>query len=239
MLHVSLRTVHNWNSGKHQIPVMAYKLLRLMRYRELPGQAWAGWSFSRGQLITPEGRTISGHDSAWWSQLVRRAHGFSELYQRQKFEKLAELHTSEQSGLAAAGSVPDAGLVTSKTNIQITLSAACQDGAIIAPWPTISDFPPLSMPMHGNGAHASESASTPSFASPLMPTSGNLGSQHPKHPETLTSTPAIPGLRLTPSSSLLQLVNLSSSQGLSDKNLPVSSDKPANSDGFDVGKVAA
>ena len=28
MLHVSVRTVHNWNSGTHQIPVMAYRLLR-------------------------------------------------------------------------------------------------------------------------------------------------------------------------------------------------------------------
>ena len=79
MLHVSLRTVHNWISGKHQIPVMAYKLLRMMRYMELPGNSWAGWHFSRGQLVTPEGRTISGADSAWWSQLVRRAHGFSQL----------------------------------------------------------------------------------------------------------------------------------------------------------------
>ena len=39
MLHVSLRTLHNWNSGTHQIPVMAYKLLRMLRYMELPGQS--------------------------------------------------------------------------------------------------------------------------------------------------------------------------------------------------------
>jgi hypothetical protein len=242
MLHVSLRTVHNWNSGKHQIPVMAYKLLRLLRYRELPGQSWVGWSFSRGQLVTPEGRTISGSDSAWWSLLVRRAHGFTELYQRQKFEKLAELQTSAQSGLAAEGSVPDAGLVTSKTNIyssDICQDKWGQDGAIMEPWPTISDFPLLSMPTHENGAYASESALTPCSVSPSMPTSGNPSCQSPKHPEALTSTPDIPGLRLTPSPSLLQLVNLSSSPDRSDKNLPVSSDKPANSDGFEAGKVAA
>ena len=80
MLHVSLRTVHNWTAGKHQIPVMVYKTLRMMRYMELPGQSWQGWHFSRGMLITPEGREISGKDSAWWSLLVRRAHSFDVLY---------------------------------------------------------------------------------------------------------------------------------------------------------------
>ena len=32
MLHVSLRTLQNWFSGKHQIPYIAFKLLRLMRF---------------------------------------------------------------------------------------------------------------------------------------------------------------------------------------------------------------
>ena len=38
LLHVSLRTLQNWLSGKHQIPYMAFKLLRLLRYTELPGK---------------------------------------------------------------------------------------------------------------------------------------------------------------------------------------------------------
>ena len=53
-----------------------------MRYMELPGPSWAGWHFTQGQLVTPEGRTISGKDGAWWSLLVRQAHGFGELYKR-------------------------------------------------------------------------------------------------------------------------------------------------------------
>ena len=65
MLHVSLRTLQNWLSGRHEVPYSVLKLLRLLRYMELPGQAWAGWHFSRGQLVTPEGRTISGRDGAW------------------------------------------------------------------------------------------------------------------------------------------------------------------------------
>ena len=82
LLHVSLRTLQNWLSGKHQIPYMAFKLLRLLRYLELPGKSWNGWHFSRGMLVTPEGRTIAGHEGAWWSLLVRQARGFRELYKR-------------------------------------------------------------------------------------------------------------------------------------------------------------
>ena len=66
MLRVSLRTLQNWLSGRHQVPYAVYKLLRMMRLMELPGQSWQGWHFSRGMLVTPEGRTISGKDGSWW-----------------------------------------------------------------------------------------------------------------------------------------------------------------------------
>lgn len=48
-LHVSLRTLQNWLSGRHEVPYAACKLLRLLRYMELPGADWAGWHFSQGQ----------------------------------------------------------------------------------------------------------------------------------------------------------------------------------------------
>jgi Ca2+/Na+ antiporter len=80
LLHVSLRTLQNWLRGRHEVPYAAYKLLRLMRYMELPGESWTGWHFSRGQLVTPEGRTISRKDGSWWSLLVRRAYCVGELY---------------------------------------------------------------------------------------------------------------------------------------------------------------
>ncbi|MHB1199158.1 MAG: VC1465 family Xer recombination activation factor [Polaromonas sp.] len=80
LLHVSLRTLQNWLSGRHEAPYAAYKLLRLLRYMELPGASWDGWHFSRGGLVTPEGRMISGKDGAWWSLLVRQSRGFSSLY---------------------------------------------------------------------------------------------------------------------------------------------------------------
>lgn len=53
LLHVSLRTLHNWLSARHEVPYAAYKLLRLLRCMELPDQSWAGWHFSRGLLVAP------------------------------------------------------------------------------------------------------------------------------------------------------------------------------------------
>lgn len=80
-LQVSERTLHNWESGRHVIPFAAYKLLRLLTWQDLPGRGWEGWSFVCGQLVTPEGRTIGAHESAWWSLLVRLARGFKAQYQ--------------------------------------------------------------------------------------------------------------------------------------------------------------
>jgi DNA-binding transcriptional regulator YiaG len=80
VLHVSERTVINWEQGIHDIPYSAYKALRLMAYVELPGQAWKGWHFHSGKLWTPEGHGFVPTDSNWWSLLCRRAELFTKLY---------------------------------------------------------------------------------------------------------------------------------------------------------------
>jgi hypothetical protein len=80
-LQVSERTLHNWEAGKHVIPFAAYKLLRLMTRMDLPGKGWEGWSFVCGCLVTPEGRTIAGHEGKWWSLLVRLSRGFRAIYE--------------------------------------------------------------------------------------------------------------------------------------------------------------
>lgn len=82
LLHVTERTLHNWQSGKHDIPYAAYRLLRLLNRMELPGDSWAGWCFHGGKLWTPEGRSFVGTDGSWWSLLVRRAAGFDALYRQ-------------------------------------------------------------------------------------------------------------------------------------------------------------
>jgi hypothetical protein len=82
LLHVTPRTLHNWNSGRYDIPYAALKLLRVLLRYELPDDDWAGWHFAGGKLWTPEGYSIAAHESAWWSLLVRRAQMFSSLYAR-------------------------------------------------------------------------------------------------------------------------------------------------------------
>ncbi len=77
--HVTPRTLHNWESGKTDIPYTAYRLLRLLNRMELPGESWSGWCFVGGVLYTPENYPITGHDGTWWSLLVRQAAMFGEL----------------------------------------------------------------------------------------------------------------------------------------------------------------
>lgn len=80
--HVTERTLHNWETGKNDIPFTAYKLLRLLNRMELPGSSWAGWCFLGGTLYTPEGYPLTGGDGSWWSLLVRQAVMFRELMAR-------------------------------------------------------------------------------------------------------------------------------------------------------------
>lgn len=80
LLHVSLRTVHNWRAGVYPVPYMAFKLVRVLRFLELPFAGWEGWCFVGGKLVSPEGRSFVGRDSAWWNHLVRRAELFDVLH---------------------------------------------------------------------------------------------------------------------------------------------------------------
>ncbi len=62
LLHVSLRTVKNWESGKATIPYAAFKLIRIAGLHELPGDRWAGWVISQGALWSPAGRRFESHE---------------------------------------------------------------------------------------------------------------------------------------------------------------------------------
>lgn len=78
-LRVSPRTLHNWLTCKHDIPYTAYRLLRMSLYQDLP-PPWTGWSFSAGQLWSPEGHGFKPTDSSWWSLLVRQARSCGHVY---------------------------------------------------------------------------------------------------------------------------------------------------------------
>ncbi len=93
VLHVSTRTLHNWESGSTSIPGAAYKLLRLLCGMELPGRDWQGWSFNRGTLWSPEGHGFTGKDFAWLSMTIRQARLFPVVYReasRLRLELIAE-----------------------------------------------------------------------------------------------------------------------------------------------------
>lgn len=107
LLHVTERTLHNWECGKHDIPYATFKLLRLLNGMELPGESWRGWSFQGGKLWSPEGRAFVGTDGAWWSLLVRQAHGYRELMARGAEGRPVARALARAAGRAAAPG-PDA-----------------------------------------------------------------------------------------------------------------------------------
>lgn len=116
-LHVTERSLHNWESGRHAIPFAAYRLMRIHCGYRLPGRAWDGWSISAGKLWTPEGYGLKPSDAAWWSMLVRRAEVGSQA--------LKQLHEAKR--LADAGDVCTASAVRAAAAV-----AGAPEGAPLA-----------------------------------------------------------------------------------------------------------
>ena len=108
-LQMSERAVYRWEAGQHRVPSAVTKLLRLMNRMELPGKAWAGWSFSRDQLWSPEGYGFSGRDFAWLNLTSRRSAMFGVLYReredmRREIDRLgAELNQAKLDLQVAEG----------------------------------------------------------------------------------------------------------------------------------------
>jgi transcriptional regulator with XRE-family HTH domain len=65
LLHVTPRTIQNWETNKVAIPYSAYKLLRIYTGYDLPGQAWAGWALRGASLIAPCGRSFEAHQLSY------------------------------------------------------------------------------------------------------------------------------------------------------------------------------
>jgi DNA-binding XRE family transcriptional regulator len=102
MLHVSLRTLHNWESGKVRIPYAAYKLIRLFNSYEIFHPIWKDWRICGSRLITPEGHALEAGNFHWLSLMARRAEAFSKVNQRLIAQKRA---ADCQALLATAPSV--------------------------------------------------------------------------------------------------------------------------------------
>lgn len=93
LLQVSDRTVRNWEAGRVGVPYSAFKLMRVIRGKELPDPSWAGWRVGNGRLWSPAGQHFdrSGLEYLWlvfqgyrawrkdsearsnWRQLCRKA----------------------------------------------------------------------------------------------------------------------------------------------------------------------
>jgi len=73
LLHVTLRTVTNWESGRATIPYAAFKLLRIMSRYELPGEHWQGWSIRGGLLFNPSGRSYQSYELYYIANMFQMA----------------------------------------------------------------------------------------------------------------------------------------------------------------------
>jgi len=102
-LHVTPRTVRNWLSGNTAIPYTAYKLLRVQRYFELPGEGWEGWHMHGGKLWSPEGFGFLPHESSWWSLLVRQARSCRTVYdENTRLQREASAASAQPQGQRSA-----------------------------------------------------------------------------------------------------------------------------------------
>ena len=120
--------MHNWESGKHDIPFAAYKLLRLLNRMELPGDSWAGWCFQGGKLWSPEGRSFVGTDGSWWSLLVRRAACFDTMFKRSgQFEQALMALAAERRAVDGASlrAADPAGSAASRASGPVGGAPAC------------------------------------------------------------------------------------------------------------------
>jgi hypothetical protein len=115
LLHVHPSTVTRWTTGTRAIPYSVFKCIRLMRYMELPGEQWAGWTFHSGVLWSPEGFSLRPLEVSWWGLMVRKARLFQSMYVRQ----------SEMDGLAHRLKMP-----ASKTAESTLTATSAQGGGL-------------------------------------------------------------------------------------------------------------
>ncbi len=193
MLHVTPRTIRYWFAGKVAVPYAAYKLVRVLRWFELPGKPWAGWHMHSGKLWTPEGHGFTPHDQNWWSLLVRQARSATTLYRENRDLKLqlrdrgtaAVVAVDASASTETAAAAPGARALARDrreapcSNLLITHFRTRQDltkpdhDVIMTSWPTLYDYPPSLIQTHELDASDWESALTPCSALPWMPISEN------------------------------------------------------------------
>jgi transcriptional regulator with XRE-family HTH domain len=111
LLHVSERTVLNWESGRARIPYTAYRLLRVLRNHELPHDAWDGWRLSGDTLYSPTNRPFKPYELLYISHYFTMArYWLKDSATRNRQAKITALRRQSLTGghlrLVASGGHP-------------------------------------------------------------------------------------------------------------------------------------
>lgn len=131
LLHVTERTVRNWESGSSRIPYAAFKLMRVLRGGKFLGPEWSGWFVRYDKLVTPEGHEIRAHEFAWWSLLVRQAREFQRLMrERRQGELAAGSDVARGDGKLAASTATHGLAECAARTLQVAPLANAPEGAL-------------------------------------------------------------------------------------------------------------
>lgn len=95
LLHVSLRTVKNWESGNATIPYSAFKLIRIVGLHELPTEHWSGWVISQGALWSPAGRRFEAHELLFIGNMFGMARAWMKHRQETRQQRINALPRSK------------------------------------------------------------------------------------------------------------------------------------------------
>lgn len=91
-LDVNVRTIRNYENGAVRIPYPCFRLMRSLAGFWLPDGIWSDWSFHKGRLYSPEGRSFEAYELRYVSTFISIARHFM---------KTRKATTQEHSSFAA------------------------------------------------------------------------------------------------------------------------------------------
>lgn len=77
LLHVSERSVRNWERGTARVPYSAFRLLRIASGFAVPGGGWEGWTIRKGLLWSPAGQAFEPWAMGYLSLVFSMARQWS------------------------------------------------------------------------------------------------------------------------------------------------------------------
>ncbi len=108
-LGVTRRTVRNWTRTGAAVPYSAYQLLRILSGYALPGDDWKGFTIRGELLFSPEGRSFSAPELAWWGLTCAMAREFSKRHAAASFSLVDSGASAAQKPVARTAQAASAG----------------------------------------------------------------------------------------------------------------------------------